>query len=210
MSAQDPSNAMLRSNAVGVFLNDNPAPAATALFRDDVIRTEKNAAARIEINGSSADIGPETIVQFEGDELVLDHGAVSVNSSRGLRVRVGCLTVTPVNDALWTRYDVTDMNSKVTVSALKSDVYIDEHSKKQRELDVKQSRNSGRSMVHETERKTREDKCGGGYLNPSDSPAGKGALLNSPWAIATGAAVVGTLTCLGLCHGDDPLSPSTP
>ena len=127
---------------------------------------------------------------------------MSVNSSRGVRVRVGCLTVTPVNDALWTRYDVADLNGKVTVSALRSDVYIDEHSKKQRELDVKQSRNSGRSMVRETERKTREEKCGGGYLNPSDSPAGKGAILNSPWAIATGAAVVGTLTCLGLCHGD--------
>lgn len=210
MSAQDPNSAMLRSNAVGVFLNDNPAPAATALFRDDLIRTERNAAARIELSGSSADIGPDTIVQFVGDELVLDHGTVSVNSSRGVRVRVGCLTVTPVNDALWTRYDVADLNGKVTVSALRSDVYIDEHSKKQRELDVKQSRNSGRSMVRETERKTREEKCGGGYLNPSDSPAGKGAILNSPWAIATGAAVVGTLTCLGLCHGDDPLSPSMP
>ena len=41
MCAQDPNSAMLRSNGVGVFLNDNPAPAATALFRDDLIRTEK-------------------------------------------------------------------------------------------------------------------------------------------------------------------------
>src|SRR5579871_4339679 len=184
LSAQEASGALLRSNAIGVTVNKSSAPGSIALFRNDLIETQNGAATRIESAGSTTDINAGSMVQFEGDELVLDHGSVSVNTSRGLRVRVGCLTVTPVNDALWTRYDVADMNSKVTVSALKSDAYIDEHSKRQRELDVKQSRNSGRSMVREAERKTREEKCGGGYLNPSDSPAGKGALLNSPWAIA--------------------------
>ena len=53
--------------------------------------------ARIEMIGSSVDVNPETMVQFQGDELALDDGSLSVNTSRGLRIRVGCVTVTPVN-----------------------------------------------------------------------------------------------------------------
>ena len=119
--AQDKAAAMLRSNGIGVILNKNPAPASIALFPNDLVETQKNAAARIEVSGSTADINVDTMVQFEGDELVLDHGSLSVNTSRGLRVRVGCLTVTPVNDTVWTHYDVIDVDGKVSVSALKSD-----------------------------------------------------------------------------------------
>ena len=41
----------------------------------------------------SALTGPQsrsdlTIGQFEGDELVLDHGGLQLNTSRGMRVRV--------------------------------------------------------------------------------------------------------------------------
>ena len=199
---------MLRTSGTGVSLNGNPAPASTALFPDDFISTQKNAAARIEIAGSSADIGPDTIVQYQNEELVLDHGTVSVNTSRGLRVRVGCVLVTPVYDVNWTHYDVADMNGKVTVSALKSDVYIDARSKKERQL--KQDSRSSREMVRESEQKSREDKCGGAYLNPSDSPAGQGAILNSPWARLTGGSAIAALTCWAVCQSDDPISPKWP
>jgi hypothetical protein len=118
---------MLRSNGVGVLVNKSPAPASIALFSDDFVETQKNAAlARIDISGSAADINAETVVQFEGNELVLDHGSLSVNTSRGMTVRVGCLTITPANNAEWTHYDVADLNGKVNVSALKNDVNIDE------------------------------------------------------------------------------------
>src|ERR1700674_1595336 len=128
LPAQDTAAAMLRSNGTGVLLNKNPAPASAALFSNDLIETPKTAVARIEASGSSADLNPETVVQFEGNELVLDHGSLSVNTSRGLRVRVGCVTVTPVNDAQWTHYEVADLDGKVTVAALKNDVYIDARS----------------------------------------------------------------------------------
>jgi len=60
----DDSKAVLRSNS-GVFLNKNAAPATSALFPDDLVETQKNAVARIEAAGSTADISPETVVQFE-------------------------------------------------------------------------------------------------------------------------------------------------
>jgi hypothetical protein len=204
--ADDTGAAMLRSNG-GVLVNKTSAPASVALFRDDLIETPKNVVARIEMTGSTADVNSETMVQFEGDELVLDHGSVSVNTSRVLRVRVGCITVTPVN-ADWTHYDVTDLNGKVTVSASKSDVYIDSRSANPQQ--AKQPSHSDRMIVREGEQKSREEKCGGPPIKESTRLAGRGAIMNSPYAIGTAVGIVGVLTCLGLCHDDDPVSPAKP
>lgn len=208
LSAQE-TGAILHSNGVGVFLNNNTAPSSTALFPGDDVRTGKAAVARIDITGSSTDIGQETILQYESDELVLDHGNLSVNTSRGLRVRVGCLHITPVDSSNWTHYEVVDVNGKVTISARKIDVYVDERNKNEKDWKTA-AEHKGRSIVREGEQKTREDKCGGVYWNPSDSPAGQGAILNSPLAIWTATGVVGFVMCMGLCHGDDPISPKDP
>jgi len=204
--ADDTAAAMLRSNG-GALVNKNPAPASTALFLHDLIETQKNVVARIEATGSTADISPETMVEFDGDELALDHGSVSVNTSRVLRVRIGCVTVTPVN-ADWTHYDVTDVNSKVIVSALKSDVYIDSRSKNPQQ--AKQPTHSDRVLVREGEQKSREEKCGAPAIKESDQLAGKGAIMNSPWVIGAGVVIVSVIACFGLCHDDDPISPSKP
>jgi hypothetical protein len=205
---QDNASAMLRSNGVGVSVNKASVPSSIALFPKDLVETQKQSVARIEVTGSSADISPETIVQFDGDELVLEHGTLSVNTSRGLRVRVGCLTVTPVDEAAWTHYDVTDLDGKVAVSALKLDVYINSRSRNPQQ--AKQPSHSTRVIVREGERKSREEKCGAGYLDNPSGIAAKGAILNSPWAVGTGAIGVAVLMCFGLCHDDDPMSPTKP
>jgi hypothetical protein len=204
--AQDTGGAILHSSDNGVLVNKSSAPASTAIFPDDLVETPKNVMARIELPGSSAQLNGETMVQFHQEELVLDHGSVSVNTSRGLRVRVGCITVTPVYPDQWTQFDVVDTDGKVTVSALKSDVYIDEHRKNLQP--GKEPDQRDRTIVHEGEQKSREERCAGAYL-PSNV-SGAGAILNSPWTIGVAAAVVGTVACLGLCHGDDPLSPHKP
>jgi hypothetical protein len=206
--AQDTAAAILRSNGVGVAVNKYPAPAALAVFDHDLIETQKNAAARIEAFGSTADFNSDSIVQFDVSELVLEHGSLSVNTSRGMRVRVGCLTVTPVNKEEWTNYDLIDLDGKVTVSALKDDVYIDARSNKPK--DAKQSAHSDRVIVRESEQKSREEKCGAAYQKTPGAIAGRGAIMNSPWIMLAGVAGVFTLACLGLCHNDDPISPAKP
>ena len=203
--ADDTGAAILRSNP-GVLLNKNPAPASSALFPSDFIETPQKAVARIEATGSTAEINPESMVRFQGDELYLEHGSLSVNTSRGLRVRVGCLTVTPVNND-WTHYDVKDVDGKVEVSAFKSDVYIESRSSKPEQ--ARQSEH-GRSIVHEGEQKSREEKCGAAAPETSGSIAGKGAIMNSPYAKWTAVGIVGFLLCWGVCHGDDPISPAYP
>jgi hypothetical protein len=207
LPADDAAAAMLRSNGMGVLVNKNPAPASIALFADDLVETQPGALARIEAGGSTAGINPETIVQLEGDELVLEHGSLSVNTSRGMRVRVGCVTVTPVNNAEWTHYDVVDLDGKVTASALKNDVYIDSRSSNPQQ--ARQSAHSSRVLVREGEQKSREEKCGAADVKESERLAGIGAIMNSPWAKGAGLVGIG-LTCLLICRGDDPISPTKP
>jgi hypothetical protein len=205
LTAQDTTAAILRSNGGGVLVNRKPAPASAALFSNDLVETQKAGVARIEARGSTADVSPETIVQFEGNELVLDHGSLSVNTSRGLRVRVGCVTVTPVHDTQWTRYDVVDRDGKVTVSSMKNDTYIDAKSRNLQQ--AKENEHSSRVIVRESERKSREEKCGAGYNN---APDGIAPILNSPWAIGVASAGVVAILCFALCRNSDPMSPTKP
>jgi hypothetical protein len=209
--AQD--TAMLHSTG-GVLVNKNQAPASNALFPDDLIETPQGAVARIEAPGSTADITPNTVVQFEGDELVLEHGSVSVNTSRLLRVRVGCVTVTPVNPD-WTHYDVTDLDGKITVSAQKNDVYIDARSDKPDKAQkaaekAGQPVHTERTIVHEGEQKSREEKCAGPPVKESGRLAGRGAIMNSPYVQWPACGVIVGLTCWVLCNSDDPISPAAP
>ena len=201
---QETGAAILHSNGE-VLVNRNAAPNSLAIFPDDLIETPKKAVARIELTGSAADINEESMVQFQADELVLDHGTVSVNTSREFRVRVGCITVTPVN-ADWTHYDVTDVDGKVTVSALKNDVYIDTRSTNPQ--DVKKAESKNREIVRESEQKSREEKCAAAPV-PDHSDA-YGAIMNSPYVKWPTLAAVGVIACLGLCHSDEPISPAKP
>jgi len=203
--AEDSGAAMLRSNGMGVLVNNSASPASIAIFSNDLIETGKGAVARIETAGSTADVNPETMVQYHSDELVLDHGSVSVSTGRGVRVRVGCVTITPVNPAGWTQYQVVDLDGKITVSALKLDVYIDARSKNS---EASKSSQSGRDLVREGEQKSRSEKCGAAYIKP-ESP-GIVSILNSTYAKWSAIAAVGVIACFGLCPGDDPISPSQP
>ena len=205
LQADDTAAAILRNNG-SVLLNKNPAPASAALFIQDLIETQNNSTARIEATGSVVDINPESVVQFAGDELVLDHGSLSVNTSRVLKVRVGCLTITPVN-ADWTQYEVTDLDGKVRVSALKNDVYLESRSFHLQE--AKQPQHSEREIVREGEQKSREESCGGTGRSPATATS-PGGFLNSPYAVGTGVGVIGGLGCWALCQGDHPISPASP
>lgn len=207
LSAQEATGAILHTTGSGVYVNESAAPASIAVFPNDVIKTDKDVAARLQITGSDAQINAETIVQFNSTELALDHGSVTVNTSRGVRVRVGCITVTPLHDKQWTHYQVLDVNGKVTISALKDDVYIDLHRKSLQEMNEREQERD-RSLVHEGEQKSREEKCGGAYQKPN--AAALGSALDSPYAIGAAAVGIGAIACLGLCHSDDPVSPAKP
>ncbi len=204
MTAQINSRALLHSDGA-TLLNGSPAPPTTAIFANALIQTPKLHVAKIDADGSTILIQPETIVQFDGEELVLDHGSLQLNTVRGMRVRVNCITVIPLT-LDQTHYEVTDVDGKVHVDAYKKDVKIRVNggsairSKEGKSSDV---------IVREGERSSRSEKCGAA-IKPEAVVDAKGAILNSWWAQATAVGAIGVIACLGLCHGDDPVSPSMP
>lgn len=190
----------------GTLLNGNPAPASAAIFQDALIQTQKDHAAKIDADGSTVEVRPETMVQFEGDELVLDHGSLQVNTGRKMKVRVNCVTVIPLSEDR-TQYEVTDVDGKVKVAAYKLDVKI--HAKAAVARAAKRE-SSSEAIVREGERASREERCGGG-AKPPTAIDGKAAFLDTNWAKAAAGVAIGVVTlCVLFCTGDDPVSPSKP
>jgi len=203
--AEDSTMAILHGTP-GVLLNGNPAPSSSALFPHDLVQTQARSEATINAAGSTVTVNPDTMVQFEGIELHLDHGTLQVSTSTQLRVRVGCLTVIPVNPA-WTQSDVTDVDGKVKVAARISDVNIDTRGSK---LTQGQKGSRGQDVtVREGEQKTREESCVVAPQAPA-YVAAKGAILNSPWVKWPAVGAIGIAACWALCRDDDPISPTLP
>jgi hypothetical protein len=203
MGAQGTDRALLHSNG-GTLLNGSPAPGTSAVFPDNLIQTPPDQSAAMEVVGSSANVLPETMVQFQADELVLDHGQLQITTARALRVRVGCITIIPTTLER-TQYDVIDRNGKVNVIAYQHDVEIRErgataHTKKGE---------SSNTIVRQGQQATREEKCGAA-AKPNQPIDGTGPILNSLPAKIAGAGIIIAVTCYALCHTDDPVSPWIP
>ncbi len=200
--AQDSARAMLHNDG-GAWVNGNPAPTSSAIFMHDLVRTQKENKARIDADGSTVTVEPETIVQFEGDELVLEHGTLQVNTFRGMRVRVNCVTVSPPAQE-WARYDVTDVDGTVLVLAHQNDVKIHYsgpatwRSKHVELADV---------TVYQGGQATHEDRCGEA---PKASGDANRPILDNPWVIGAGAIGIGVIICWALCRNNNPLSPDKP
>src|SRR5258708_22288293 len=189
----------------GVLVNGNTAPNYCGIVPHDLIQTQKEHRAKIDANGSTVTVEPDTIVQFDGEELVLDHGGLQVNTSREMKVRVNCVTVIPVTQ-VWTRYDVIDVDGKIRVTADENDVKIHYQG-----ASAQRSKTAALSdeIVHQGEQASRDERCGAA-AQPAEVINAKGAILNSVWAKGAGLIAIGVVTCLGLCHDDDPISPSKP
>lgn len=200
--AQYSERALLRSDG-GTWLNQSPAPAVSAIFPDSLVQTQAEHSARIEAQGSTVLIGPETVVQFQGLELALDHGLLQLDTSREMKVLIGCITISPVNSDR-TEYTVKDVDGKVRIAALKSDVKVHLHGFRR----AKQSANSD-FIVHEGEEKTHGEHCGGYLPRPAD-----GTPLTEGWLDSAApfvAPVAIGIACIWICRGGpEPVSPWKP
>ena len=189
----------------GVWVNGYEAQDAAAIFDGDVLQTKPGFSAKLDLEGSSVVIQPESVVKFHGDSLTLDHGSVSVVTSRSFKVLVNCLTVVPVvND--WTDYEVTDVNRTVHVSARKNDVNVN-HSNSHPKP-TPETADSQKASVHQgEERNFDESQLCGAALEPNGASNG----LDPKW-IAIGAGGAGVLIWI-LIHGGGghhPVSTSQP
>ena len=205
VESDKPPAAILHSEGGGVWVNGYEAHDSSAVFPGDVIETKTGSSANLSLEGSTVLIAPESVSKFQGDLLELDHGGVSVTTSRTFKVRVNCILVVPVLNQ-WTQYVVTDLNGTVRVAARKLDVNV-EHERRQAQDAPEPQHSEERASVHEGEEKNFDESEVCGSARPTTAAKG----ISPKW-IAGGAAGAGILIWL-LIHGGGnktPVSPSTP
>jgi hypothetical protein len=203
--AADTGSAIVRGSG-GVLVNGVEVADSIAVFSGDLLETKPGFIANLDVEGSSVLIQGESIVKFQGDYLILEHGSVAVGTSTSMSVHVNCLKVEPLSNDR-TQYDVTDTNGTVQVAAHKKDVRIERAAALHKIPEQSSSSESG--VVHEGEQATRDESavCG------AASPQGAGQGLNTKWLEIGGAAGGGALVlCLLLCKSKPPskISPSEP
>jgi hypothetical protein len=203
--ADDSGTAMLHVRAGSVAVDHAAVPSSSALFVANQVETAKDSVATIDSDGSTTTVQAETIVVYMDNELNLDHGSLSVSTARGMRVRVDCLTVVPTTIER-TQFTVTDVNGRVTVSAPKNDVYIEERSSNREKTEDK--KHSNRVIVHEGEQKTRNEKCAAASVMPRDADK---PILSTWEAKVAGGGLIAAGCIFVYCFGsENPLSPWQP
>jgi len=194
----------------GVWVNGYEAHDSSAIFAGDLVETKPNVSANLVLDGSTVLLAPETVGKFQGDLFELDHGVVSVVTTKSFKVRVNCIQVVPGLNQ-WTQYLVSDLNGSVQVSAKKLDVNVEREPG--RGKPTVEGEASQRDTVHEGEQKSYDQSeiCG---TPPQPSSPTSG--ISPKWIAAGGGVGAGLLICLVLhCFGGStptksPVSQSSP
>ena len=200
--AADQPAAMLYSHGTAL-LNGNSIARSSALFSGDLVQTNADSVANINATGSSVLVLNDSLIQYEGSALNLEHGGVTVSTSKLLATRAGAVTVAPAA-GVWTEFEVRDVDGRVQIVARKGDLTI--------------SDDTGSTTLAQGEQTTRDDsqspsdkkkKKKRGAAGPAPA-AGGGGILSSPVAIGIGAGIIAGGTAWVLIKSDNPVSPSKP
>ncbi|MBZ5705051.1 MAG: FecR family protein [Acidobacteriia bacterium] len=198
LMAADSGAAMLYAKGPA-WINGSTVPRSSAIFPGDLVQTRTDSVANINATGSSVMVLSDSLVKFEGNAVSVEHGSVSVATSKGMMTRAGEVTVAPATGA-WTEFEVTDVDGTVQIVARKGDVSISDGSGTSSTLPQGEETTRDESQAH------KKDKRKGAGAAPAAAPG----VLNSPYAIALGAAAVGGLLTWVLIQGDEPMSNSIP
>jgi hypothetical protein len=211
LSAADPSAAMLYTHGAA-WLNGSHVPASSAIFDGDLLQTRSDSGADINAPGSSITVLGDSLVQFGGSSLKVQHGEVSVATSKSVATTAGDVHVSPASNA-WTEFNVSDVNGTVKIEARKGDLIVrDEDGTvtlpqgQTTTRDDQSTPSSGSTDASgKPDKKSKTQK-----QNDGAQPAAHGGALGSTIAIASGAAVIGAVSIWVLTKSNNPISPSGP
>ncbi len=196
----DQPGAMLYSHGTAL-VNGNSIAKSSALFSGDLVQTNSDSVANINATGSSVMVLNESLVQYEGTALRLEHGGVTVSTSRLLTTRAGEVVVTPVSN-VWTEFEVRDVDGRVQIAARKGNLTISDATGTTTLAEGQQTtRDDAQSQNN---RKRRRD------VAPGAATSAAGAVFDSPITIGVAGGIVIGGTIWALAHSDDPLSPAVP
>jgi hypothetical protein len=201
--AADSGAAMLYADGAA-WLNGSHVPKSSAIFAGDLVQTRSDSAANIHASGSSITVLGDSLVQFEGTSLKVEHGGVSVSTSKGVATTAGDVRVAPVSNA-WTEFNVTDTDGTVHIAARKGDLTITDDNGT---VTLAQGQETTRD--EQSDQSDSKDKKKDKKRQEGAAPAAGGGILNSTVAIGVGAAAIGGVTAWVLLKSNNPVSPSTP
>ena len=197
--AADSTAAMLYTSGPAWVNGAHVPRPSSAIFSGDLLQTRSDSIANINQPGSTVRVLADSLVQFEGSSVKIDHGGVTVSTSKGMATTAGDVKVTPASNA-WTEFNVTDVDGTVRIAARKGDVTISDGKET---VTLAQGQETTRDESSDSSKKNRKQAGGA-------TPGASGGVLNSPIAIGVaGGAVIG-LTTWVLIKDDDPASPAKP
>src|SRR6267378_5176749 len=139
--AADRPAAMLYSHGTAL-LNGHSIARSSAIFFGDLVQTDAASAANINASGSIVLVLNDSLVQYQDEAVKLEHGGVTISTSKLLATRAGGITVSPAA-TVWTEFDVTDVDGRVHIAARKGDLTINDE--------------KGTTTLAQGEQTTRED-----------------------------------------------------
>lgn len=204
--AADTPGAMVYSHGTAT-VNGNSVARSSALFLGDLVQTRPDSVANISATGSSVIVLNDSLVQYEGSRVKLEHGGLTISTSKLMSARAGLVTVVPATGAL-TEFELRDVDGSVHIIARRGDLTVSDNAGVMTLAQGQQTtRDEGTSQDDpqpQTSRKKRKKAAGG------TSPGAQGGILNSPIAIGVGGGLIVGGTIWVLDHSDDPVSPVKP
>jgi hypothetical protein len=174
-----------------VLLNGQPLPRSSAVFPGDLIQTPSESVATLDAPGSGIIVYPDSMVKFEPNSLSLQHGSISIGTSKRMAATALDVTATPTADA-WTEFEVADINGSIRVTASNGSVEVTC-------AKGNFSLSEGDEMTRDEAGNCRKRKRKGGALLPGSS-----GTLSSPWVVIGAAGTVGGVLCMLLCDNPQP------
>ena len=206
-AAEQPA-AMLYSHGTAL-LNGNSIARSSAVFTGDVVQTNADSVANINAVGSSILVLNDSLVQYEDGGLKLEHGGLTVSTTKLVRARAGDVTVSPTA-GVWTEFEVRDVDGTVKIAARKGDLTISDNTGTTTLAQGQETtRDESQSQDDSQARKGKKKKKGAGPAAAA-APGAAGGILNSPVAVGIAGGIVVGGTAWVLSHGDDPVSPAKP
>lgn len=204
MFAADSNAAMLYTNGAA-WVNGAHVPRfSSAIFSGDLLQTRSDTVANIDEPGSSITVLADSLVEFQPSAVHIEHGGVTVSTSKQVGTVAGDVNVKPASFA-WTEFNVVDVDGTVKIAARKGSLSITygkevftlaQGQETSRDESAPDSANDGKKS---------KKKDGAGT-----APGATGGWLNTPVAVGIGAGAILGVTTWVLVKSDNPASPSTP
>ena len=184
--AADQPSAMLYSHGTSL-LNGDSIPRSSAIFSGDLVQTNADSVANINATGSTVLVLNDSLVQYEGSSVKLEHGGVTISTSKLLATRAGDVTVSPAA-GVWTEFEVRDVDGTVQIAARKGDLTVSDDTgtttlPQGQQTTRQESQAQDGSHRHKDDSQTNGEKKRKRKETVGAAPAAGGAILDSPWAV---------------------------